>query len=255
MSGTFNYGCDGFQFTASGLAVDTEYVLISYKEPYPGTGLNVLGSEKSTGTGTISITGTAGWADNLVINTYGPAAEGDYKDQTGAKVWLVPASDISGGQFTVWNPSTYLFDRNLISPVCSGTGGAATTVSGSISKSLSISTDENAIAFGSFKVGQNRADSGSIIVTSSFVPTWKVTAATSDNEGYMRIGSPFVTGTKLTEKLQQYNYKASAWQNANDLEYTGTGDYTMQKSFIQNVLVGDIAGVYGTVVTYTVAEV
>lgn len=257
-NGTFNYGCDGFDFSASGLTPSTAYSLISYKEPYPGTGLAVLATGTTNENGAIVLNGASGWASHLVLNVYGHDAVGDYKDQTGAKVWLIKSGDFDGTQFTVWNPDQYLFDRNLINPLCTVTGGASTTVSGSISKSLAISTDKATIDFGAFKVGNNEQDLvGTISVTSSFVPTWKVTAATSDGQGYMRIGSPFVTGTKLTSKLQQYNYNAPtpAWQDANGLSYTGTGDNGMSMSFLQNVLISDVPGAYGTTVTYTVAEV
>ena len=257
-SGVFNYGCDGFSFHASGTGLtDGNYVLISYAEPYPGNGSKVLGTGIASGH-SITITGSAGWASNLTINHYGADAAGDYKNTDGAKVWLVPVADFDGTKFTVWNPTTYLFDQNLISPLCSVAGGASTTVSGSISKSLAISTDKASIEFGAFKVGDNEKDLvGTISVTSSFVPAWKVTAATSDGQGYMRIESPFVTGTKLTENLKQYNYNAAVpgWVNANGLTYTGTGDNGMSMSFLQNVKITDVAGAYGTVVTYTVAEV
>lgn len=254
-TGTFDYTCDGFTFTASGLDHSADYELISYAEPYPGVGSNILGSGRTDENGSIVITGSSEWASDLVINTYDANAEGDYKNTTGAKVWLIKPADFDGAKFSVWNPAEYLFDQNLINPMCSVSEGSSTIVTGSISKTLTISTDTTALDFGAFGVGSNRKDLGTIKVTSSFVPTWKVTGATSDGQGYMRIGSPFVTGTKLTNPLQQYNYKASAWQNANGLTYTGTGDYNMQMTFVQNVLVSDIPGEYGTTVTYTVSEI
>ena len=65
---------------------------------------------------------------NLIINKKGPTslikndyvanAPGDYQDVKGAKIWLVPASDLTIVDTTAtlkaWNPATYLFETSLI---------------------------------------------------------------------------------------------------------------------------------------------
>lgn len=250
-TGTFTYDCDGFTFNSVNVAASTPYTLISYAEPYPGTGSKVLGTGASDANGDITISGTDGWESNLVANTY---TAGEYAGQTGSKVWLVPTVDFNGVQLVAWNQANYLFEDNLISPSCEPSSGATTEVSGTIERTLSISTDTGAVAFNNFVVGDNEKDNiGAITVTSTFVPTWKVTASTSDGAGYMRIGSPYVSGLQLTNKLQEYNYQAAAWQDANGMTFTGTGTQSMSMSFKQNVLITDAPGAYGTVVTYTVS--
>lgn len=143
----------------------------------------------------------------------------------------------------------------LAVPVMADPSTSATiTASGTIVQQLSISAEQSAINFGNFKVGDNRVDNGNIIVTSEFVPNWRVTAATTDGYGYMRIDGA-ASGTYLTNKLQQYNYKSSAWEPANGLTFSGSASTTMQETFLQNVLIGDTQGSYSTIVTYTIAAV
>jgi len=131
---------------------------------------------------------------------------------------------------------------------------ATVDVSGGITQTLAISTDTTSVGFGQFTVGDNRADTGTLTVTSAFVPNWTVVAATSDGEGYMRsgIGAP-ASGTPLLNKLMQYNYKSATWVPAHGLTFSGSSDYTMPESFSQLVLINDKQGTYSTVVTYTIA--
>jgi len=128
---------------------------------------------------------------------------------------------------------------------------------GTIVQTLSITAEKN-IAFGNFVVGDNRQDNGNIVVTSAFVPTWRVTAATSDGYGYMRTGAGApVTGTYLTNQLKEYNYLAPTpdWKNVQGLTFSGSASTSMTETFLQNVLIGDAPGKYSTVVTYTIAAV
>jgi spore coat protein U-like protein len=130
----------------------------------------------------------------------------------------------------------------------------AIQATGTVDQRLSISAEQN-IDFGPFKVGDNRVDNGNIIVTSEFVPNWKVTAATTDGYGYMRIGGGGVGITALSSKLQQYNYKSSAWEPAHGLTFGGSASTTMQETFLQNVLISDTPGAYSTMITYTISAV
>jgi hypothetical protein len=107
MSGKLNYGTNAFVFNGQGLTVGTDYSLISYKEPWPGTDSVLLGTGVADAYGDVHIMG----AMTTVCNAYG--------DSTGAKIWLVPTGDMSGGSFIAWNPTQYLFESNLIATGCS----------------------------------------------------------------------------------------------------------------------------------------
>lgn len=107
-----------FTFSAKGLVKNTEYTLISYAEPYPGTGSKVIGQATSNNKGVVKINGKFSNTDSVVYNIYAPDAAGDYKDTVGAKIWLVKTADLSitGGtaSFIAWNPTTYLFEMSLV---------------------------------------------------------------------------------------------------------------------------------------------
>lgn len=124
-----NRGAD-LQFTATNLTdVPTEYALISYREPatdndFLTTIHTVLKIKMSDKNGNITLkTGTGSFLNHLICNTYASDAPGDYQDVTGAKVWLVPTSDLAldadgTAVFTAWNPDTYLFESDLITQTC-----------------------------------------------------------------------------------------------------------------------------------------
>lgn len=97
-------------FTFRGtVAPNTQYTLLSYKEPWPGTGSVVIASGTSSATGELYL---AGLLPKLVYNTY---ISGEYAGQTGAKIWLVLSSDFdtTSKAFTAWQPTQYLFETNL----------------------------------------------------------------------------------------------------------------------------------------------
>lgn len=124
-----NRGAD-LQFTATNLSkVPAEYALISYREPatdhdFSTTVHTVLKIKMSDGNGNITLkTGTGSFLNHLICNTYASDAPGDYQDITGAKVWLVPTSDLTlngdgTAAFTAWNPDSYLFESDLITQGC-----------------------------------------------------------------------------------------------------------------------------------------
>jgi hypothetical protein len=107
-----------FTFAARGLEKNTPYTLLSYAEPYPGTGSKVIGQATSNSKGVLKLKGDFSNTGSVMYNIYGPTAAGDYKDTVGAKIWLVKTSDlsVSGGvaSFIAWNPTTYLFETSLI---------------------------------------------------------------------------------------------------------------------------------------------
>jgi hypothetical protein len=109
-----------FGFKGYGLVAGEDYSLISYAEPWPGTGLVILGSDVADnlhGTGFVQISGSSG---SLVCNDYDVASPDTPQDYTGtgSKIWLVPTDDLTSGAFNGWNPNSYLFETELINVGC-----------------------------------------------------------------------------------------------------------------------------------------
>jgi hypothetical protein len=78
----------------------TDYTLIYYPDPWPGSGLVCLGDDTADRRGRIHI---REW-----LNVSGiPDA---------AKIWLVLSADVDcdNQEMTGWNPTEYLFENNLI---------------------------------------------------------------------------------------------------------------------------------------------
>lgn len=114
------------------LDASTEYALISYREPADASSEaflasvhNVLKIKMSDEEGNLNMKiGTGSFLNHLICNTYAEDAPGDYQDITGAKVWLVPTSDLNinyeygTAQFIAWNPDEYLFETDLITQTC-----------------------------------------------------------------------------------------------------------------------------------------
>ena len=118
-----------FSFEGRGLPPETDYTLIYYPDPWPGTGLICLGSGKTTPPtikgkkkekekgGKIEIHG------NVDIGTSLPASyDANFtpispSGAVGAKIWLVLSADVkcdATSQLSGWNPAAYLFEDNLI---------------------------------------------------------------------------------------------------------------------------------------------
>ena len=83
-------------FNGHGLEKNTDYTLISYNDPWPGSPVSIA-SGTSNGGGNINLAGSA-----------------DLGKDTDIKIWLVLTSDLGVGGMTGWNPSEYLFEHNLI---------------------------------------------------------------------------------------------------------------------------------------------
>jgi hypothetical protein len=111
---------DSVMFSAEDLSVSTDYILISYSEPW-GTKSNVIGGGKSETDGELEFQFRySNLQKNLICNPY-PTSTSDEYSGVGAKLWLVPASDfdVNSGTFTAWNPANYLFESKLFSTECS----------------------------------------------------------------------------------------------------------------------------------------
>ena len=109
--GKMKYNMSGdefdFVFNGHGLEIGSEYTLIYYPDPWPGTGLICLGS------GTVNEEGNIHIAES--VDTGDLPAEGDQAPLGGAKIWLVLSDDITcDDQFYGWNPTEYLFEDDVI---------------------------------------------------------------------------------------------------------------------------------------------
>jgi hypothetical protein len=112
---TFDFVFNGHNLKGE---VDTEYTLIYYCDPWPGTPLICLGTgivdeygdihiEGSEDTGDLPISGDLNANENTT--TYNDGS-------TGAKIWLVLSDDMICGTGInwPWHPAEYLFEYELI---------------------------------------------------------------------------------------------------------------------------------------------
>lgn len=141
VSPTFEY-----EFEAEGLTASTEYSLIYYADKpdrfvdWGGNNPGVLIATFTTDSdGDIPLTtGSENLAMNLphvddanndeydYCKTVANGGTDDMYDLChGAKIWLVPSTDYSEPALTVWNPTTYLFETDLITYDDSDTDGEA----------------------------------------------------------------------------------------------------------------------------------
>ena len=92
--GKRSFDSDSFVFNGHGLEAATDYTLIRYTDPWPGSPV-CLASGTSNDEGDVHLSDA--------IQTGGP------------KVWLVLSSDVNCGVgMTGWNPTEYLFEYDLI---------------------------------------------------------------------------------------------------------------------------------------------
>ncbi len=110
--GKLKYSVTGpaFKFVFNGhhLMPGSEYTLIYYPDPWPGTGLICLGSGTANGGGNVHIAGS--------VQTGDMPATFDANYPTGAKIWLVLSSDVdcTAKMMIGWNPTEYLFEYKLV---------------------------------------------------------------------------------------------------------------------------------------------
>ena len=118
MKGTLTYNLTSpkfdYTFEAKGLKTNTNYRLIYYADPWPGSNPGALIASFTTdGSGNIGV--TTGSID-LGMDLPAPA---DANSPAGAKIWLVTASDYNSnnaytGPMTGWHFADYLFETGLI---------------------------------------------------------------------------------------------------------------------------------------------
>ena len=110
--GKMKYNLSGatfdFVFNGHGLAEGTEYTLIYYPDPWPGTGLICLGS------GTVNEEGDIHIAES--VDTGDLPTDADENVLLGAKIWLVLSDDVDceNAEMTGWTPTEYLFEYDQI---------------------------------------------------------------------------------------------------------------------------------------------
>ena len=112
MTYTFSGPSFDFVFNGHSLEPGSEYTLIYYPDPWPGTGLICLGSGVVDEEGNVHIAASVDTGD-LPFET-----DANYPD--GAKIWLVLSGDVycnddnDETKMIGWNPTEYLFEYDLI---------------------------------------------------------------------------------------------------------------------------------------------
>ena len=161
---TFNYRLD-----VSGLEVSTAYSLIYYANPYPGNNPGALiGTGTSGADGSLIITGisnlnknlpTAPDANMLIDHSVAPDF---YSHAYGAKVWLVPSACYSGTSISVWSPTRFLFETDMLNYTDTDlTGGTTLPTTATVTEPTSIiglTVSPASLAFGSVAIGTCSAD-------------------------------------------------------------------------------------------------
>jgi hypothetical protein len=107
--GKMKYNLSGskfdFVFNGHELPTGVKYTLIYYPDPWPGTGLIILGNGTADEYGDVHIKGK--------IDTGNLPIAGD--TNPGAKIWLVISTDVGAeGWIGGWTPEAYLFEDELI---------------------------------------------------------------------------------------------------------------------------------------------
>lgn len=102
--GKMNFDMDSFVFNGHSLEAGTEYSLIYYPDPWPGNGLQILGTGVTNEDGNVHIKDSFDFTE-IPIND---------DENKGAKIWLVLSDDVAGDHMSGWNPSEYLFEYNIL---------------------------------------------------------------------------------------------------------------------------------------------
>jgi hypothetical protein len=106
-----------FSFEGHNLLPRTNYTLIYYPDPWPGSGLICLGSGTTNKRGNIGIRGKMDIGTSLPASydtNFNPVSP---SGAVGAKIWLVLSDDVqctNGTMMSNWNPTAYLFEYHLI---------------------------------------------------------------------------------------------------------------------------------------------
>ena len=107
--GKMKYNLSGptfdFVFNGHELEAGSDYTLIYYPDPWPGTGLICLGFGTANGGGNVHIAASVDTGDLPIAD----------EENDGVKIWLVLSSDVDcAASMTGWNPTEYLFEEALI---------------------------------------------------------------------------------------------------------------------------------------------
>ena len=111
-----------FVFNGHGLMPGIDYTLVYYPDPWPGVGFMCLGEGTANGGGEVNIAGSYDTGDlPIEADDNADPDETTYcNGETGAKIWLVPSTDINceTGTWNAWNHEVegyiYLFEAELI---------------------------------------------------------------------------------------------------------------------------------------------
>jgi hypothetical protein len=192
--GSLSYNESGatfdFTFTATGMEATTDYSLIYFANPYPGNnpgGLIKVGT--SDGDGNLSISGSVNIGSiprppdaNMLIDHSVPPD--NYTTAYGAKIWLVPSDCYSSitKSITVWTPTRFLFETNMINYVDTDEGtGEGVDLTSTVTEpasSIGLSVSPPSVGYGSVAIGSCSTEYPITLTNTGTVPI-RVTASTS----------------------------------------------------------------------------
>ncbi len=95
-----------YQLEVRELNASTDYTLIYYKDPWPGTGSKTIVNFTTDENGNVNVSGS------VELGTSLPVA-GD-ENGAGAKLWVVLSNDWDGTGMDGWNPEEYLYEEELV---------------------------------------------------------------------------------------------------------------------------------------------
>ncbi len=95
-----------FCFNGHNLTAGSNYALIYYPDPWPGTNLSVFGNATADEYGDVHFSGSFNFS--TIPNE-------DDENYPFAKIWLILFDDQDGVQMIGWNPTEYLFEYNVTS--------------------------------------------------------------------------------------------------------------------------------------------
>jgi len=220
---TFNYRLD-----ASGLEVSIAYSLIYYANPYPGNNPGALiGTGISGADGSLIITGISNLNKNLpttpdanmLIDHSAPPDL--YTHPYGAKIWLVPTACYSGTSVTVWSPTRFLFETDMLNYTDTDLVGVPSlpttvTVTEPVA-TIGLAVSPPSLNFGSVAIGSCSADipitltnTGNVPIKVAAVPSAGINAACMQlqpNGGTYSSASGWVSPTILAGQSLIVNAK------------------------------------------------
>jgi len=111
IGGVLLYSTEGEEFgyclEAYGLTATTDFSLIYFADPWPGTGGCLIASGTSDTMGGLFLIGEVDLGIDIPV-------VGDDNYPAGGKLWLVLTADYDGTQMTARHPESYLYEDDLI---------------------------------------------------------------------------------------------------------------------------------------------